>query len=117
MQMRDILTVLGVIVLVLLVVAFLGLGMMGWGGMMGPGMTGWYYGPGYAPWLGIVMLLFWLLIIGGVGLLVVWLIRQGSQTLPREEQRGETALEILKRRYARGEISKEQFDQMRRDLE
>jgi putative membrane protein len=28
----------------------------------------------------------------------------------------ETPLEILKKRYARGEITKMQFDQMRRDL-
>lgn len=28
----------------------------------------------------------------------------------------ETALDILRRRYANGEISKEQFDQMKRDL-
>ena len=32
----------------------------------------------------------------------------------REEDR---ALQLLRERYARGEISKEQFDQMRKDLE
>jgi putative membrane protein len=30
---------------------------------------------------------------------------------------GERPLEILKRRYARGEITREQFEQMRRDIE
>jgi putative membrane protein len=29
---------------------------------------------------------------------------------------GESALDILKRRYARGEITREQFDQIRRDV-
>ncbi len=30
---------------------------------------------------------------------------------------GQTPLEILKARYARGEISREEYDQVRRDLE
>ena len=29
----------------------------------------------------------------------------------------ETSIDILKRRYARGEISKEEFEQMKKDLE
>ena len=32
-------------------------------------------------------------------------------------QTGQTPLEILKARYARGEISREEYDQTRRDLE
>ncbi|MBI2866181.1 MAG: SHOCT domain-containing protein, partial [Chloroflexi bacterium] len=31
--------------------------------------------------------------------------------------RGESALDILKKRYARGEISKAEFEERRRDLE
>jgi putative membrane protein len=35
----------------------------------------------------------------------------------KPDQNGQTALEQLKARYARGEISREEYEQMRRDLE
>ncbi|MAG36414.1 MAG: hypothetical protein CL878_09240 [Dehalococcoidia bacterium] len=35
---------------------------------------------------------------------------------PASSDASETPLEILRQRYARGEISKEQFDQMKYDL-
>ena len=111
LQTRDVVIVIGVVVLVVLFLAILG------GAMMGPGMMGWYYGPGYAPWFSVVMLLFWLLVIVGIILLVIWFARQGGQAGPPAERREGTALAILRQRYAKGEISKEQFDQMRRDLE
>ncbi|RMD60685.1 SHOCT domain-containing protein [Candidatus Parcubacteria bacterium] len=65
-------------------------------------------------WFGggwIMMLLWWGLIIAGIVLLVKWITEQKSQS-PREE----SALEILKKRYARGEITKEEFEQMKKDL-
>lgn len=40
---------------------------------------------------------------------------QFNQQLPREHQR--EPLEVLKVRYARGEISKVEYEEMRRDLE
>jgi len=56
-------------------------------------------------------LFFWILIIGG-GVLLIWsLARRGSG-----EKREESALDILKKRYARGEILKEEFEEKRRDL-
>lgn len=101
----------------LLVVGFL-LSRTGWGMFgYGPGMMGGNFGFGMMPGFGgIFMILFWVAIIA----LVVWLIsslvsRSNSQTssgLPPAE----SALDILKKRYARGEITKEQFDEMRRDL-
>jgi len=59
--------------------------------------------------------IFKLLIIG----LVIWLvINSVSRNRNNKEIKfiSETALEILKTRYAKGEISKEQFEQMRKDL-
>jgi len=67
-------------------------------------------------WLGmIVMLAFWVLIIVGVVLLIRWLVVQGGQTAPPPPPQ-ETALDVLKKRYARGEIGKEEFEEKKKDL-
>ncbi|HWP58468.1 MAG TPA: SHOCT domain-containing protein [Candidatus Acidoferrales bacterium] len=57
-----------------------------------------------------MMLLFWGLVIVGLVLGIRWLISQGK------ESRSDSALEILRRRYARGEIDKEEFETKKRDL-
>ena len=65
---------------------------------------------------GLVMVLFWVALIVGA----VWLARSlfpNSQHTHASSTRLEASAEdILKQRYARGEISKEQYDQMHRDL-
>ncbi len=102
--MQNGVTVLAVVLIVLLVlILFGGAGMMG--GMMGG------YGFAFHPlgWIG--MLAFWALIIGGGALLVIWLVRNSNKPAG-----GEAVLDILKTRYARGEITKEQFDALRKDL-
>jgi putative membrane protein len=74
-------------------------------------MWGWGYG-GYGNWLGpLVMVLFWGAVITGIVFLVRFLIRQGSS-----HDREDSALEVLRRRYARGEISKEEYLEKRADL-
>ena len=57
-----------------------------------------------------MMLVFWGLVIAGVVLGLRWLAGQG-RVAPRDE-----ALEILRQRYARGEITKEEFETRKRDL-
>nr|WP_087474931.1 SHOCT domain-containing protein [Nitrospira cf. moscoviensis SBR1015] len=57
------------------------------------------------------MVLFWVFVIVGVVYLVRWLMRQGIADRP------ESSLDILKKRYARGEISKQEFEEMRQDLQ
>ncbi len=81
--------------------------MMGWGGYGGFGM-----GMGIVG--GLFMLLFWGLIIVGLVLLVRWLWDQGRHG--SGPGAGEAPLDILKRRYARGEITKEDYDRMKQDL-
>ena len=58
----------------------------------------------------LMMLVFWGLVIAGLVVGLRWLIGQGGRT-SRDE-----ALEILRQRYARGEIDKQEFDTRRRDL-
>jgi putative membrane protein len=79
--------------------------MMPWGG----------FGGGFGGLGMLVMLVFWGLIIVGIVLVVRWLVEQGSRgggTGPE----GESALDILKKRYARGEIGREEFEAKKRDL-
>ena len=64
-------------------------------------------------WLG--MIIFWIVVIFFIALVVKWLLQQG-RAKPRGPAQGESALEILKKRYARGEINKEEFEQMKKDL-
>ncbi len=69
---------------------------------------GWF-GSGAGP---LFMLLFWGLVILGLVALVRWLAQSGAG-----KTREKTALDILKERYARGEINREEFEQKRTDLE
>ena len=101
---------------------FLGLGsspaLAQWGGYggghMGPGMMGgWGMG-----WLGVLFnVVLWVAVIVGVVLLIRWLIQASSgRGSEAERAGGSRALDILKERYARGEIEKEEFEQKKRDL-
>jgi putative membrane protein len=88
-------------------------------GYYGPGMMG-GYGPGYGwggGWgLGIVgMLLWWVLIVLGIALLAKWLF--GASHWHGHKEASGRALDILKERYARGEIDKKEFEEKKRDLQ
>jgi putative membrane protein len=69
----------------------------------------WMWGAGGLVMM-LMMLLFWGLVIAGLVFAIRWLIRQGG------DDRADRALEILRERYARGEITKEEFDSRRNDL-
>lgn len=112
-------TTVGIVLIVVLVVLLLsgagmmGFGMMGgYGGMMGGfGAQAFGFNPGWA----ILSLVFWALIIAGIVLVVVWLFRNAGRT-GLSASSSDPALELLKTRYAKGEITKEQFEEMRRTL-
>lgn len=73
--------------------------------MMGGGMM---YGFG---WIGLILNV---AIIVGIVILVVWAIKRftNGNTSPT----GQTPREILQARYARGEITRDQYQQMLSDL-
>jgi len=80
-----------------------------WG--MGPWMMGW----GIVGWIvPIMMAIFWAAIIIAVIVLIRWAVKSGTigKGIPKEE----SALEILQKRYARGEISREEFESMKKDI-
>ncbi len=70
----------------------------------------WMWGPAGAVMM-LMMLVFWAVVITGLVAGIRWLARQGRQ------QRPDRALDILRERYARGEINKEEFEARRRDLD
>lgn len=59
------------------------------------------------------MWLFWILVLGGLIFLIWWIIKQ-SQSRPSGSE--DDALEILKKKYAKGEIDKEEFEQKKKDI-
>jgi putative membrane protein len=63
--------------------------------------------------MGGYMWIVWIAVLIGLIILVKWIVQQsGSQANKAEEN----ALEILKKRYARGEIDKQEFEQKKKDL-
>jgi putative membrane protein len=84
-------------------------------GPYGP-MRGWEdrhmmnYGFGYG---GIFMWLIFLIVLG----VAIYFIIQALKSKDVSGQAQDAPLEILKRRYAKGEITKEEFDRTKKDLE
>jgi putative membrane protein len=84
------------------------------GGMWGFdrfGQAGWF---GQYGWLMLVMMLvFWIVVIS----LIVYFVRRSRRHMLTHDPRFENkALSIVKERYAKGEISKEEFDRLASDL-
>jgi putative membrane protein len=78
-------------------------------------MIGWDgWGWGWMVLMVILMIAFW----GGIIALIVWAVtRFTRREAPGNQGVGSrNPLDIAKERYARGEITKEQFDQIKRDL-
>jgi putative membrane protein len=84
--------------------------MWGW-----PNMMGGYLGGGMGLIGFILGFIFLILIVIGIIFLIVWLVKR-SNNPGIENKTDSKALEVLKERYAKGEIIKDQFDNMKKDL-
>ena len=74
----------------------------GYGGWGGGSMMGWFGG-------GIMMIAFWVLLVA----LIMWIVREFRGTTTKSNS---NALEILKERYAKGEIDKKEFEEKKKDI-
>jgi putative membrane protein len=74
----------------------------GWGPMM-------HYGFGYG---GMFMWIIFLIVIG----FLIYFIAQTQKTKGQTSIQNESPLDILKRRYAKGEITKEEYESLKKDL-
>ncbi len=76
----------------------------------------WHYGGGFGWGLGMFgMVVFWIAIV----VALVWVVRLVlDRGEPHQSSRpSESPLEILQRRYARGEIDRAEYEEKRRDLQ
>ncbi len=100
--------VIGVIVILSVVTGLLW-GWQGYGyGMMGPGMMG-----GFGTMFLIPIL--WIVVLGLIIWAVVAAVRRPGES-GSTVRSADSALEILKRRYARGEINKEEYEAKKKDI-
>ena len=64
---------------------------------------------------GVFMILLWVGLIGLLVWVVMKIVRSSSSGGGRDEPKKD-ALDIAKERYAKGEISREEFEQIKKDL-
>ena len=83
-------------------------------GLCNSGTWGFLGNFGLWGWIGLILnLVFWVGLIAGLALLVVWAIRRAQVT---DAYGKPTPKEILQARYARGEITREQYELGKQDI-
>ena len=75
----------------------------------------WNWGTGWGWWMAFGWL--WMVVIWGLIIWAVyWIVSRLSERRESPAGRQESGLDILERRYASGELTHEQFEEMRRHL-
>lgn len=64
----------------------------------------------------IINIFFFLLIFAGIVILIYWFIRQNTSSATSTTLIASNAMEILKTRYAKGEITKEELEEMKKNV-
>ena len=82
------------------------------GGMMDSWGHMWGYGSGMGIIGFLMMTIFWIIVIFVIGYLI-YLLLKNANIIGGEK---ESASDILKKRYAMGEITKEQFEEMKKNI-
>lgn len=84
------------------------------------GMMSGFFGGGIGFFDWFFMIIFWIVIIAAVVFLIKTLAdgdkKNSSSTNNQNKQANEDAKNILRKRYAKGEISKKEYDKMKKDL-
>lgn len=83
--------------------------------MMCSNMMGGLFGSWGLIW-GIFVFVFIAVIIIGIILLIVWLVKRVSYSGESLKARESNSLEILKERYAKGDITRKEFEIMKKDI-
>ncbi|MFO8083754.1 MAG: SHOCT domain-containing protein [Desulfobacterales bacterium] len=87
-----------------------------WGCALRPvdrSMRGWDHMMGHGAY-GVFM---WLILIIVAGVMVYLIYNRNKNAEDLKSSSGESPTEIIKRRYARGEITKQEFERLKRDME
>jgi len=82
----------------------------------GGGRGAWGMNMMYSPFGGWFMILLLIVVVAAAFMIFRGSIGRGGSTGSNPGPHADTPLDILKRRYAAGEIDKEQYEEMKRDL-
>jgi putative membrane protein len=74
------------------------------------------YGGGHMMDFGFGGVFMWLIYLALAGF-IVYIVMQSRRSGESGEQPKETPLDILKKRYAKGDITKEEFDSLKKDID
>lgn len=75
------------------------------------------WGSGWHGWgMGLMGIIWWVLVVVAAVVVLRWLVPGLRAAAPRPTA-GESALDLLKQRYARGEINGDEFARIKREIE